>query len=93
LSSACPHRAGACPDDAETPIDFNAVLHMIRAEFLDMPGLRLTDVQARRLWALDRGTCAAALATLVQANVLTRMADGRVTAREHASPLTRAAAS
>ena len=30
------------------------LLHRIRSEFLEMPGLRLTPAQAARLWALDR---------------------------------------
>ena len=30
------------------------LLHRIRNEFLEMPGLRLTPAQASRLWALDR---------------------------------------
>jgi hypothetical protein len=93
LRSAGPNPGVARPDDTAATVDFNALLRTIRAEFLDMPGLRLTDTQAQRLWALDRLTCAAALATLVEANVLTRMADGRVTGREHARPVTRAAAS
>ena len=32
------------------------LLHRIRGEFLEMPGLRLTPVQAARLWAMDRQT-------------------------------------
>lgn len=38
-------------DEGITPL-----LHRIRSEFLEMPGLRLTSVQASRLWALDRQT-------------------------------------
>jgi len=38
-------------DEGMTPL-----LHRIRSEFLEMPGLRLTPAQAARLWALDRHT-------------------------------------
>lgn len=38
-------------DEGITPL-----LHRIRSEFLEMPGLRLTPLQAARLWALDRQT-------------------------------------
>ena len=38
-------------DEGITPL-----LHRIRSEFLEMPGLRLTSAQAARLWALDRQT-------------------------------------
>ncbi len=36
----------------------------IRAEFNEMPGLRLTSAQVRRLCALDRTVCERALAEL-----------------------------
>jgi hypothetical protein len=36
-------------DEGMTPL-----LHRVRSEFLEMPGLRLTPAQAARLWALDR---------------------------------------
>jgi hypothetical protein len=44
---------------------FASILHRIRAEFLEMPGLRLTTWQASRLWHLDAGTCEAVLEALV----------------------------
>ncbi|MGE0042410.1 MAG: hypothetical protein AB7H88_08150 [Vicinamibacterales bacterium] len=52
----------------------------IRAEFLEMPGLRLTPHQAERLWGLDRPTCEAVLARLTATHVLVRSADGRLSA-------------
>ena len=48
------------------------VLGRIRAEYLEMPGLKLTTPQARRLWGLDGATCDAALAALVKAKFLSR---------------------
>jgi hypothetical protein len=48
------------------------VLQRVRAEFLEMPGLRLTRAQARRLWALDDALCDAILATLVETRFLVR---------------------
>lgn len=56
----------------------------IRAEFLEMPGLRLTPAQARRLWALDAPACDRALSTLVRSGFLRIGPDGayrRVEAR------------
>ena len=41
-----------------------------RAEFLEMPGLKLTLAQAARLWAMDAATCAAVLRALVDARFL-----------------------
>src|SRR5689334_2996987 len=46
------------------------------SEFLEMPGLRLTAVQAQRLWGFDKATCARVLDFLVAAAFLTRDARG-----------------
>jgi osmotically-inducible protein OsmY len=46
-------------------------------EFDELPGLRLTLPQARRLWDLDEATCCAALQTLVDDHVLAVTRDGR----------------
>jgi len=46
------------------------ILVRIRGEFLEMPGLRLTVDQARRLWALDPLTCSSLLEALVDAKFL-----------------------
>jgi hypothetical protein len=53
------------------------LIRRVRAEFLEMPGLRLTSDQARRLWGLDAGTCQWLLGALVDTHFLTRSADGR----------------
>ena len=42
----------------------------IRAEFIEMPGLKLTLLQAARLCAMDLTTCAAVLSSLVEARFL-----------------------
>jgi hypothetical protein len=46
------------------------LLRRVQAEFLEMPGLRLTRAQARRLWALDDTLCEAVLSALVDARFL-----------------------
>jgi hypothetical protein len=53
-----------------------ALLRRIRGEFLEMPGLRLTERQARRLWGLDTTHCEALLAALVESGFLARTRDG-----------------
>lgn len=45
-----------------------------RAEFLEMPGLRLTAAQARRLWTLEAGVCDAVLEELLASRFLKRTA-------------------
>jgi hypothetical protein len=46
------------------------LLRRVRAEFIEMPGLRVTRAQARRLWALDETLCEIVLAALVDARFL-----------------------
>ena len=49
----------------------------VRGEYLEMPGLCLTDAQAGRLWGLDTTTCQRLLRALVDAQFLTHSPDGR----------------
>jgi hypothetical protein len=53
----------------DTPTDLVVIAH-IRAEYLEMPGLRLTVSQAARLFNLERAHCAHLLDALVKAGVL-----------------------
>ena len=62
------------------------VLRRVRGEFLEMPGLRLTEAQAQRLWGLDRESCAALLSALVDADFLFRTRDGAFMRVEHSGP-------
>lgn len=52
------------------------LLARIRSEYREMPGLRLTLHEARRLWGLDTQTCSAALAALLAAGFLSSTRDG-----------------
>ena len=47
-------------------------LQLIQAEYLEMPGLRLTKPQVKRLWGLDEPMCDALLDALVTAQFLAR---------------------
>ena len=58
----------------DVPVE--SVLPRIRAEFLEMPGLRLTSAQAQRLWGLDSDVCEIVLAALHDARFLRRLNDG-----------------
>ena len=62
------------------------VLRRVQGEFLEMPGLRLTEPQARRLWGLDAQSCEALLSVLVDAKFLFRTRDGAFMRVEHATP-------
>jgi hypothetical protein len=52
------------------------LLRRIRAEYLEMPGLRLTAAQARRLWGLEAPACNDLLEGLLGERFLQRRPDG-----------------
>ena len=52
------------------------LLHRVRSEFLEMPGLRLTPAQAARLWAIDRRTSERILDGLTAAGFLLKNREG-----------------
>ena len=51
-------------------------LALIRSEYREMPGLKLTAAQASRFWNLGPEESRAALETLVEARILWRTSDG-----------------
>ena len=65
----------------------DAVLRRVQGEFLEMPGLRLSEPQARRLWGLDPTVCATLLNTLVESNFLFKTSDGFFMRIERALPV------
>jgi hypothetical protein len=54
-----------------------SLLQRIRAEFLEMPGMRLTPEQVQRLCGVERIPCQWVLDQLVEEQFLCRKADGR----------------
>jgi hypothetical protein len=63
------------------------VLRRVKGEFLEMPGLRLTEAQARRLWGLDAAACGELLGALVDANFLFQTRDGAFMRVEPSTPM------
>jgi len=49
---------------------------LIRSEYLEIPGLNLTEAQVRRLWNLDADVCDSLLNALVSGGFLRRTASG-----------------
>jgi hypothetical protein len=76
MSSTLPQPA---PDDR--------LVHRVRAEFLEMPGLQLTCEQAQRLWVIDPQTCMSILERLVATRFLVRRTDGRYVRCGEGQPL------
>ena len=66
----------------EVTMEFEAVLRRIRAEFVEMPGLRLTPAQATRLWGLEGEACHAVIKALIDASFLRWTPAGAVTRAE-----------
>lgn len=64
------------PSHAMGPDTITDWLALIRAEYLEVPGLHLTLPQARRMWGLDEATSWALLAALVDARFLKRTHTG-----------------
>src|SRR5207302_8262855 len=62
------------------------VLRRVQGEFLEMPGLRLTQPQAQKLWGLDEALCEALLGALIDAKFLFRTRDGAFMRVESAAP-------
>ena len=53
-----------------------SLLHRIRSEFIEMPGLRLTPAQAARLWGMERHTSERILDGLALAGFLSKNREG-----------------
>jgi Fic family protein len=79
-------RGGSMDSVMEAPV--SDVVCRVQAEFIEMPGLKLTVPQAQRLWGLDRPTCERVIDKLTATGFLVRTHDDAVMAR--ASELTAA---
>ena len=66
------------------------LLARIRAEFSEMPGLKLTVVQACRLWSVSEGTCRDALDTLARERFLFETPSGAFVALPSATRMLKA---
>lgn len=73
-SLAAGHLPGASPLPAEATIP--RWLELIRAEYVEVPGLHLTEPQVRRLWGLDTVTAEALLTALLDVKFLKRTGQG-----------------
>lgn len=66
-----------CTVSTFRPFDQLQVLHRVRGEFREMPGMRLTLEQAMRLWSLNRETCVSVLEELMASRFIQRDINGR----------------
>lgn len=63
------------------------IVDRVKGEFIEMPGLRLTESQARRMWSLEPSLCTAVLTELVDNGFLLRTRDGAFVRVDLATPL------
>ena len=63
-------------------MDISLLLQRVRAEFNEMPGLRLTPAQAARLLGLDHLSCERVINVLVHSAFLRWTPDGSVVRSE-----------
>lgn len=59
--------AGLCDSGSDA---FLTALRLVQSDFLEVPGLLLTQAQASRLWVLEPGLCEAVLNALVETRFL-----------------------
>jgi hypothetical protein len=57
-------------------ISVDDAVALMKLEYAELPGLKLTPWQAERLWNLPHDVCQRALATLTEERVLARTVDG-----------------
>jgi hypothetical protein len=67
---------------ATPSMELEHIVDRVREEFREMPGLRLTPAQARRLWGLEHEICRDVIDRLVSAAFLRWTAAGAVTKAE-----------
>ena len=59
-------------------MELDVVLRRVRAEFAEMPGLRLTPAQASRLLGVEREACQTVIEALIASSFLRWTAAGTV---------------
>jgi hypothetical protein len=64
------------PNETMNTLPYREAFERIRAEFLEMPGMRLTPEQVQRLSGVDRAICTCVLDDLVRAKFLGVLPNG-----------------
>jgi hypothetical protein len=68
-----------------SPTEITMAVDRVRAEFAEMPGLRLSIPQAARLWGLDQAACRHVIDALEHRGFLRRTSAGLVVRAEDAT--------
>ena len=67
-------------------MQIDGTVDLIRTEYAELPGLKLTFWQAQRLWSLSSEQCEWVLKALTESQFLARTADGAYVRRDVALP-------
>lgn len=59
-------------------MDFGSLVERVRGEFIEMPGLQLTEAQAAKLWGIEPRDCRKIVEVLVGADFLRWTPNGRI---------------
>ena len=59
-------------ESGNSSVSFADAMQRVRAEFAEMPGLRVTTAQGARLWHFEKDFCEAVLSALVESRFLVR---------------------
>jgi hypothetical protein len=59
-------------------MELHTLVARVRAEFNEMPGLRLTAEQAQRLWGVEPAICESVIDALVRTSFLRRAQGGTI---------------
>jgi len=60
-------------------MDLVSLVERVRGEFIEMPGLQLTEAQAARLWGVEQAACRRIVEVLVDEEFLRLTSNGRIT--------------
>jgi len=74
-------------------VSHEEAISRIAVDYIEMPDLKLTETQARRLWNFSEPVCSAALASLVGRGFLVQTRTGAYLRRASGSPMPFAKAS
>jgi hypothetical protein len=66
-----------------TPDTLLEAVRRARAEYLEMPGLKLTAAQAARLWSVDAALCRQVLSVLVESRFLAETSHASFVRADH----------
>jgi hypothetical protein len=82
LIATPPATPGVATADRRDPTSRDALVRRVRVQYEELPALRLTEPQARRVFAMREDVCARVLGALVRRSYLRRDCNGAFVRRD-----------